>query len=162
MSIPDYGGVLAGIVGALQSDATLTGYLFAYTPPGGAPSQQQSIFTGTPPTERGFPCVTLRDLLIAPADRLMQDEPTERVAVTIEISVWAASDAARPIQSEIDSLLKTACRGGALDNSDWQFCFIDTSDAWRTIDVPQEYVGGSIQIQQRSKTFVVKAANKNA
>ena len=66
----------------------------------------------------------------------------------------------RPICGEIDAVLETAYRAGAMDTADWQFLDIDTSAAWQTQAVPDDMLAGSVTIEQRTKTFDVRAASK--
>jgi hypothetical protein len=159
----DYGGIIAAIITLLKSDAVLTGtsgLLASYGPAGGTASRANSIFYPQPPSDRVFPCVTLRDTNIGPALPKQHDLPMALVKMTVEISVWGRSQDLRPIATEIDSLLEPATRGGAMDTSQWQFNDIDTSGAWRVLPVPKEVLGGSVPIEGRAKSFVVRAANK--
>jgi hypothetical protein len=157
----DYGGIIAGVLSALKADATLTAMLGMFTPAGGTPSQANSIFSGTPPTGRVFPCVTLWDMRTGAADAQLQDVPFKYAASMLQIDCWGVVDALRPIAWEIDNLLALAYRSGAMDNANWQFDFIQTSGDWRSILVPKEFVDGSEEIYQWSKVFRVKAASKN-
>jgi hypothetical protein len=160
----DYGGIVAALVTLLKSDAVLTaanGLLASYGPSGGAASRANSIFYPEPPSDRVFPCLTLRDTNIAPGLPRQHDMPMALVKMTLAISVWGRSQDLRPIETEIDSLLEPATRGGAMDTSQWQFNDIDTSGPWRVVPVPREMLAGSVPIEGRVKSFVVLAANKN-
>jgi hypothetical protein len=159
----DYGSIVAAIVTLLKSDALLTGasgLLADYGPSGGAASRANSIFYPEPPSDRVFPCVTLRDTNIAPGLPRQHDMPMALVKMTLAVTVWGRSQDLRPIETEIDSLLEPATRGGAMDTSQWQFNDIDTSGAWRALPMPKEMMGGSVPIEGRVKSFVVLAANK--
>lgn len=163
--LTDYGGIVAAISTLLKSDATLTGasgLLANYGPGGGAASRANSIFYPEPPSERTFPCVTLRDTNIAPGLPRQHDLPMALVKMTVSISVWGRSQELRPIQTEIDTLLEPATRGGAMDTAQWQFNDIDTSGAWRVVPAPREMLAGSVAIEGRAKSYVVLAANKLA
>ena len=160
----DYGNILAALATLLKSDATLTGasgLLASYAPGGGTASRANSIFYPEPPSDRVFPCVTLRDMNIAPGLPRQHDLPMALVKMTVQISIWGRSQDLRPIATEIDSLVEGATWGGAMDTAQWQFNDIDTSGAWRTVPVPREMLAGSVAIEGRVKSFVVQAANKN-
>lgn len=157
----DYGGIIEGVLAVLKADATLTAMLGEFTPAGGTPSQANSIFSGTPPTGRVFPCVSLWDITTGPADAQLQDTPFRYTAVNLQVDAWGVVDALRPIAWRIDNLLSTAYRSGAMDDANWQFDFIATNGVWRSIAVPKEFVDGSQEVYQRSKVFRVKAASKN-
>jgi len=160
----DYGGILSAVKSVLAGDTVLTdaatGLLNLYGPDGAAPSRANAIFYPSPPTPRAFPCVSLMDLVIGAAEPTQHDVPMGRARLAAQISVWGQSQDLRPIQSEIDALLETAARGGAMDTAAWQFDDIDTRGAWHTVPVPGEMVAGAQLIEQRSKTFFVVAANK--
>jgi hypothetical protein len=159
----DYGGIVAAIATLLKSDAVLTGtggLLASYGPSGVAASRANSIFYPEPPSDRVFPCITLRDTNIAPGLPRQHDLPMALVKLTLAISVWGRSQDLRPIQTEIDTLLEPATRGGYLDTSQWQFNDIDTSGPWRALPPPKEMLSGSVAIEGRVKSFVVLAANK--
>lgn len=159
----DYGGIVAAIATLLKSDAVLTGdsgLLANDGPAGGAASRANSIFYPEPPSDRTFPCVTLRDANIAPGLPRQHDMPMALVKMTLAIGVWGRSQDLRPIQTEIDTLLEPATRGGAMDTSQWQFNDIDTSGAWRVVPPPREMLAGSVAIEGRTKSFIVLAANK--
>ncbi|MGH7137884.1 MAG: hypothetical protein ACREHD_19210 [Pirellulales bacterium] len=161
----DYGGIVAAIATLLKSDAVLTGtsgLLANYGPSGGAASRANSIFYPEPPSDRVFPCITLRDTNIAPGLPRQHDLPMALVRMTLQISVWGRSQDLRPVQTEIDTLLEPATRGGAIDTSQWQFNDIDTSAPWRSVPVPKEMLSGSVAIEGRVKNFIVLAANKTA
>lgn len=157
----DYGGIMAAVLSVLQADATLTGQLGSYAPPGGTTSQANSIFSGAPPKGRVFPCVTLWDITTGVVSPGMQDTAYKYAEMRLQIDVWGASELVRPIGWEIDELLTPAYRGGAMDTTEWQFDYIDTRGNWRMISVPSEYLDGSEAVWQYSKVFVVKAASKN-
>jgi hypothetical protein len=160
----DYGGIVAAIVTLLKSDATLagtSGLLASYGPAGGAASRSNSIFYPEPPSDRVFPCVTLRDIVIAPGLPRQHDLPMALVKMTVQISVWGRSQDLRPIATEIDTLLEPATRGGVMDTTQWQFNDIDTSGPWRAVPVPREMLAGSVPIEGRAKNFVVRAASKS-
>ena len=159
----DYGGIVSAIATLLKSDSVLTGtsgLLASYGPSGGTASRANSIFYPDPPCDRVFPCVTLRDVNIAPGLPRQHDLPMALVKMTLQISLWGRSQDLRPIASEIDAFLEPATRGGAMDTSQWQFNDIDTSGPWRALPAPREMLAGSVAIEQRAKNFVVLAANK--
>jgi hypothetical protein len=160
----DYGGILAAVKAVLTGDAVLTnastGLLNNYAPDGATPSRANAIFYPNPPTPRAFPCVSLIDLAIAPAAADQHDVPMGRVRLAVQVSAWGQSKDLRAIQTEIDAVLETAARGGAMDTADWQFDDIDTSDTWQTVPVPGEMVPGAQSIEQRAKTYFVVAAVK--
>jgi hypothetical protein len=159
----DYGGIVAAIVTLLKSDAVLTGtsgLLASYGPSGGAASRANSVFYPEPPSDRVFPCVTLRDVNIAPGLPRQHDMPMALVKMTLQISVWGKSQDLRPIATEIDTLLEPAPRGGAMNTSQWQFNDIDTSGPWRAVPVPKEMLAGSVALEGRTKNYIVLAANK--
>lgn len=160
-SAQDYGGIMAAVLGVLQADASLTSQLAPFAPPGAAPSQAYSIFSGEPPKARAFPCVTLWDITVGPALKRQHDAPTKYAAMMLQIDVWGASELVRPIGWEIDSLLEVVARGGAMDTTDWQFDDIDSSGEWRMIRVPKEFLEGAEAVWQYSKVFRVRAASKN-
>ena len=157
----DYGGMLAAVLNVLQSDAALTSQHASFAPSGGSPSQANSIFSGEPPKSRAFPCITLWDITVGAALKRQHDAPTKYAAMLLQIDVWGASDALRPIGWEIDNLLEPAARGGAIDTAEWQFDDIDTSGDWRMIRVPQQWLEGSEAVWQYSKVFRIRAASKN-
>ena len=157
----DYGGIIAGVYSALAGASSVTSLLASYTPDGGTASQANSIFVGNPPKDRAFPCITLLDLSVGPALRRLHEAPYKYAAMQVQIDVWCVSEDGRPITWAIDKLLEYAFQQGAMDTTDWLFKDIDTSDAWRKISVPSEYVSGSEGIFQHSKTFQVLAASKN-
>lgn len=159
----DYSGILAAVADVLMADAVLTGatgLLASYAPAGVAASRANSIFYPGPPADRVFPCVTLADVAIGPGLPRQHDTPMALVKMTVRISVWGASRTLRPICGEIDAVLETAYRAGAMDTADWQFLDIDTSAAWQTQGVPAEMLAGSVAIEQRTKTIDVRAAFK--
>ncbi|HEX5443958.1 MAG TPA: hypothetical protein VFW87_09030 [Pirellulales bacterium] len=159
----DYGGIIAAVAGVLKADATLTGtsgLLANYGPTGATPSRANSVFYPEPPADRVFPCITLWDLATGAALPRQHDTPMTLVRMSLQISVWGASQSLRPICTEIDTLLETAYRAGAMDTAQWQFNDIDTRGPWHTIAVPRELTGGSVPIEQRAKVFVVVTANK--
>ncbi|HVC95886.1 MAG TPA: hypothetical protein VND64_19505 [Pirellulales bacterium] len=160
----DYGGILSAVKAVLVGDTVLTdattGLLNLYGPDGAAPSRANAIFYPSPPTPRAFPCVSLMDLIIGAAEPRQHDVPMGRVRLAAQVSVWGQSKDLRAIQTEIDSLLETAARGGAMDTAAWQFDDIDTSGAWHTLAVPGEMVAGAKSIEQRAKAFFVIAAGK--
>ena len=161
----DYGGIVAAIATLLKSDAALTGtsgLLASYGPSGGTASRANSIFYPEPPSDRVFPCVTLRDVNIAPGLPRQHDLPMALVKMTVQISIWGKSQDLRPIATDIDTLLEPATRGGAMDTAQWQFNDIDTSGPWRVVPAPREMLAGSVAIEGRVKSFVVVAANKLA
>lgn len=157
----DYGGIVAGVYSALAGSSAITGLLASYTPDGGTASQANSIFTGTPPKDREFPCITLLDLVTGPGLRKQHEAPYKYVAMQLQIDIWSVSEDGRPIESAIDNFLEYAFQQGAMDTTDWKFTDIDTSDNWRKIPVPSEFVSGSEGIFQHSKTFQILAASKN-
>ena len=160
----DYGKILAALATLLKSDTTLTGasgLLASYAPSGGTASRANSIFYPEPPSDRVFPCVTLRDMNIAPGLPRQHDLPMALVKMTVQISIWGRSQDLRPIATEIDSLVEGATWGGAMDTAQWQFNDIDTSGAWRTVPAPREMLSGSVSIEGRVKNFIVQAANKS-
>ena len=159
----DYGGIVAALATLLKSDAVLTGtsgLLANYGPSGGAASRANSIFYPDPPSDRVFPCVTLRDINIAPGLPRQHDMPMALVKMTVQVSLWGRSQDLRPIATEIDTLLEPATRGGAMDTADWQFNDIDTSGPWRAVFATKEMLAGSVAIEGRAKNFIVLAANK--
>jgi hypothetical protein len=162
----DYGDVLAAVIDVLKADPVLTdpatGKLAEYQPEGNAASRANSIFYVQPAAEQpAFPCLTVWDVGAAPGLKDQHDEPMSLVRLSVQIDAWGASHDLRAIQTEIDRLLETAARGGAMDTADWQFNDIDTAGAWRTVQVPAEYASADGNpIEQRSKTFVVLAASK--
>lgn len=162
----DYGEVLAAVIGVLKADPILTdpatGKLALYQPDGNAASRANAIFYVQPNAARpAFPCLTVWDIGAAPGLKDQHDAPMSLVRLSVQIDVWGASQDLRAIQIEIDRLLETAARGGAMDTADWQFNDIDTAGAWRTVQVPAEYVSADGNpLEQRSKTFVVLAASK--
>ena len=164
----DYGEVLAAVIAVLKADPVLTdpatGKLASYPPDGNPASRANSIFYVRPAAARpAFPCVTVWDVGAAPGLKAQHDEPMALVRLSVQIDVWGASSQLRAIQTEIDRLLETAARGGAMDTASWQFNDIDTSGVWRTVQVPSEYAtAAGAPLEQRSKTFVVLAANKTA
>jgi hypothetical protein len=162
----DYGDVLAAVIAALKADVALTdpttGKLALYQPPGGTSSRANSIFYIKPASARpAFPCVTVWDIGAGAGLEDQHDRPMGLVRMSVQIDVWGESRQLRAIQTELDALLETAARGGAMDTASWQFNDIDTSGAWRTISVPEEYASADGNpLEQRSKTFVILAANK--
>lgn len=161
MSNPDYGGILVAVLNTLIADSALTTQLADYALPGGSTSQKNSIFSGIPPKDRAFPCVTLRDVMTGPVLRRQHEQPFKFAAMRLQIDVWSTSQAARPIVWELDNLLEEAFENSGMDTADWAIRDIDTSGEWRMIPVPQEFVSGSEQLQQTTKVFVVRAASKN-
>ena len=157
----DYGGIVAGVYSALAGASSVTSLLASYTPDGGTASQANSIFIGTPPKNRAFPCITFLDLVTGPVVRRQHEVPFKYVAMQLQIDVWCVSEDGRAITWAIDNLLEYAFQSGAMDTTDWKFNDIDTSDSWRKILVPSEYVSGSAGIYQHSKSFELKAASKN-
>jgi hypothetical protein len=161
----DYGGILAALATLLKSDTVLTGVsglLANYGPSGGAANRANSIFYPEPPSDRVFPCITFRDINIAPGLPRQHDLPMALVKLTVQIGLWGRSQDLRPIASEIDALLEPATRAGAMDTSQWQFNDIDTSGPWRSVPVPKEMLAGIVAIEPRAKNFVVLAANRFA
>jgi hypothetical protein len=159
----DYSRILVAVADVLMADAVLTGtsgLLASYAPAGVAASRANSIFYPGPPAERVFPCVTLADVAIGPGLPRQHDTPMALVKMSVRISVWGASQLLRPICAEIDAVLETAYRAGAMDTADWQFIDIDTSAAWQAQAVPDDMLSGSTPIEQRTKTFDVRAALK--
>lgn len=164
----DYGDVLAAVIAILKADPVLTdpatGKLASYQPDGAAASRTNSIFYVKPSAARpAFPCITVWDIGAAPGLKDQHDAPMSLVRLSVQIDVWGASPQLRAIQTEIDRLLETAARGGAMDTASWQFNDIDTNGAWQTVQAPAEYTtADGNPLEQRSKTFVVLAANKIA
>ncbi|HVW38381.1 MAG TPA: hypothetical protein VHB99_13790 [Pirellulales bacterium] len=162
----DYGDVLAAVIAVLKADPVLTdpatGKLALYQPAGNGASRANSIFYVQPNAARpAFPCITAWDVGAAPGLKDQHDEPMSLVRLSVQIDVWGASHDLRAIQTEIDLLLETAARSGAMDTVAWQFNDIDTAGVWRTVQVPAEYAtADGNPIEQRSKTFVVLAASK--
>jgi hypothetical protein len=160
----DYGGILAAVKAALVADPVLTGpatgLLNNYAPDGAAASRANAVFYPSPPTPRALPCLSLADVSARPGAADQHDTPMGRVRLDVQVSVWGKSQDLRAIQTEVDALLETAARGGALDTASWQFDDIDTSDVWRMLAVPGEMALGAQAIEQRTKVFAVVAANK--
>jgi hypothetical protein len=100
------------------------------------------------------------DVAVGPGAADQHDVPMGRVRLAVQISAWGQSKDLRAIQTEIDAVLETAARGGAMDTANWQFDDIDTSDAWHTVPLPGDLLPGAQSIEQRAKTFFVVAANK--
>lgn len=152
----DYSGILAAVGTSLRAATAITGKLAVRNG-----SAANSIFYTRPPQDRSFPCITVRDIGIRPCQPQLSEDPTALSEVTLQISVWGVSNDIRPIIGEIDALLKDDWWAKSMDTADWQINLIDTSGTWSTLDVPQEFVGGTIPIEQRVKTFTVEAATKH-
>lgn len=165
MATADYSGIIAAVVAVLKADTVLTdptnGKLAIYAPGQQAASRSNSIFYENPPTQTPpFPCITVRDLTIGPGVSDQHELPMSSVWVPLEVSVWGRSQDIRAIQGELDLLLESAWYQNAMDTTNWEFQDIDTADQWHGLDVPAIYLSGSLPIEQRAKTFAVKAANK--
>ena len=158
----DYGLILKIIVDALKAQAGITGLLGTSTI-GGTASQANSIFYG-PQVQRPvvFPCISLRDFGPYAADVAMHDNPMLLCQMMVEVSIFGTSSAIRDIQAEIDAYLEEAEWSGALDTATWAIKDIDTSGGWTNVVVPKELTadGSTTNLEQRSKTYPVVAANK--
>lgn len=163
----DYGRVLAAVLSVLKANATLTGssgLLAAFDPNGVSPSRSNSIFYQRPPTAQPpTPCIVLADLEIDPAAPIAE-EPTHYAMVPLMIYVYGSSDLVRQITWYVDEALRTAHWGGAMDTADWQIKQIDsgqtTRRGWMTVPSNEQLTDSNgVNVEQRAKSFVIKAAS---
>lgn len=149
-TIPDYDQILVAVIALLDGTSTLTSLLARGV---------RSIVQEFPEDDVAYPLITVRGVATARLPDL-NEFPTGRVAYDVQLDIFGYSDELGAIQAELDSVMETGSRAGAMDNASWWIRDIDTSGPWSVLTLRDVRSDVPRPVQQRSKTYTVVAAAK--